>query len=85
MLRFQIPDCYKELIENYWFQNKEDCLSFDDIVDYLKNNDAFITDVIDKVEFIDYVDYIDECKITFDSGKPFISIDEFIKIKKIKI
>ena len=34
---------------------------------------------------MNYVDYIDECKLSFDSGKPFISIDEFVRSKSIVV
>lgn len=48
---------------------------------FLKNNEGFITDLVDEVEFLNYVDYINDCKVSFDSGNPFISINDFVKRK----
>lgn len=81
---FSIPESYQEMIEKCWSQDQKDRPSFEDIAKNLKNNKDFITETVDEVDFINYVDYIDDCKITFENGKPFISIDEFIKQKSIK-
>lgn len=45
---FPIPEHYKELIENCWTQDQKDRLTFEQIVDILKNNRDFITDLIDE-------------------------------------
>lgn len=46
-----VPDAYKQLIEICWLQDCEERPSFDSIVENLKNNDDFITDVVDQSEF----------------------------------
>ena len=57
---FQIPDCYRKLIEECWQDDPSKRPTFDDIVFMLKNNPDFITENVDEEEFLDYVDLIDE-------------------------
>ncbi|KAK8854393.1 hypothetical protein M9Y10_016955 [Tritrichomonas musculus] len=52
----QIPNCYSQLIENCWCQNPNERLTFDQIIDILKNESSFITSDIDHREFSRYVD-----------------------------
>ena len=74
-----IPEAYRELIENCWAQSPDDRLSFDEIVNCLKTNEDFITDLIDKNEFLDYVDFIDDAKSSFEKSKQMFHFDDFIK------
>lgn len=74
-----IPEEYRELIENCWAQSPDDRLSFDEIVNCLKTNEDFITDLIDKNEFLDYVDFIDDAKSSFEKSKQMFHFDDFIK------
>ena len=78
----EIPNSYKNLIERCWAQEQSDRPTFEQIVDEMKNDNGFITDLIDEADFINYVDYIDDCQISFEKGKKIVSIDEFIKRKK---
>lgn len=55
--------------------------SFDEIVDDIKNNPDYITDLVDENLFLSYIDYIDECKVSFNSGKSAITFDKFLKRK----
>lgn len=75
-----VPNAYKELIERCWFQDPDERPSFDQIVDELKNNHEFITELIDESEFLDYVDYIDNYKSSFNKSNQLIHFDEFIKV-----
>lgn len=58
-IKESIPVAYRNLIEKCWSQNPDDRPSFDSIVDELKNNSEFITELVNESEFIDYVDFID--------------------------
>ena len=69
-----IPPAYRDLIERCWSQQPENRPTFDDIVNELRHNQEYITDLVNEVEFLDYVDFIDS-QIAFDAPK-IISFDE---------
>ena len=54
-IKEDIPICYKELIEKCWSQNPDERPTFEQIIDDLKNNPDYITDLVDEAEFFDYV------------------------------
>lgn len=54
-----VPDAYRKLIEACWSQKEEERPSFDKIVEELKTNGEFVTEVVDQSEFLDYVDIVD--------------------------
>ena len=78
----QIPNSYINLIERCWAQKQSNSPTFEQMVDELKNEREFITDLNNEVDFINYVDYIDDIQISFEKGKKIVSIEEFIKRKK---
>ena len=79
---FKIPDAYRNLIEKCWSQNPSDRPNFDSIVDELKNNSGFITELVDEDDFIQYIEFIDNYRSTFDKTKKIIKIEDFIQNKK---
>lgn len=72
--KYEIPDCYQQLIKKCWSQNPDERPTFEDIVNELKNNHDFITNSVEEDEFLDYVDLIDNYKTTFDPTKKFKKI-----------
>ncbi|KAK8899348.1 hypothetical protein M9Y10_001662 [Tritrichomonas musculus] len=76
-----IAEPYQKLIQACWSQNPIDRPSFDDIVKDLKEDQGFVTDLVDEADYLDYVDYIEEYKTTFDSSRSPIPIDQFVKRK----
>ena len=72
-----IPDCYKNLIEKCWDQNPSNRPTFDQIVSELKNNEEFITDLVEEDDYMQYAEYIEKYKTSFDS-KNHINITDFI-------
>lgn len=78
-----IPESYQNLIERCWDQNPSKRPSFNDIVEELKNNPEFITDMMESTEYEDYIDFIENCEISFDSEKS-IKIGDFDKQKQRK-
>ena len=69
-----IADCYRNLISRCWSQNPEERPTFDNIVDELKSNEDFITDLIDKDKYYEYIDLIDTLGSSFNPSKKFPKI-----------
>lgn len=66
----EIPKCYKDLITKCWSQKPDDRPTFSEIVEQLKNNREFITELnVDENEYYAYVGYICE-------GKPYPNFSE---------
>lgn len=57
----------------------KECPFFKQIVDELKTNDEFFTELVDKSEFFDYVEYIDNCQSTYDAENRIIHFSDFIQ------
>lgn len=74
-----IPEAYKDLISSCWSKNPDERPTFEMIVNNLKENQSFITDLVDEDDFEDYVSIIDEYKASFDTSKCPIDYDEMIK------
>lgn len=74
-----IPEAYKDLISSCWSENPDERPTFEMIVNNLKENQSFITDLVDENDFEDYVSIIDEYKASFDTSKCPIDYDEMIK------
>ncbi|KAK8838600.1 hypothetical protein M9Y10_033232 [Tritrichomonas musculus] len=72
-----IPDAYKDLIDRCWSQEPLKRPTFDQIVEELRSNPDFITDLVDEGQYMSYIDYIDECKSTFEGGKQVLTFNEF--------
>ncbi|KAK8864991.1 hypothetical protein M9Y10_010519 [Tritrichomonas musculus] len=83
-IKEDVPNSYKELIEQCWSQKAEDRPSFDEIVSSLKNNEEFITELTDKLEFEDYVDFIDNYKNTFGGADQLLHYSDFINARGLK-
>ena len=64
-----IPDSFRNLIERCWSQNDEDRPTFNSIVDELKTNKEFITELTDELEYFNYIEFIDTYRSTFDVSK----------------
>ena len=79
-----VPESYKKLIMNCWEQDSSNRPTFDEIIEELKENPGFITETINEDEYYKYIDYIDEYETSFNSGKPILSIDEFMKTRSRK-
>lgn len=75
-----VPDAFKDLIQRCWSQEPDKRPSFSEIVDELKTDNSYITDLMDEMEFLDYVDFIDNCESSFDKSKQLLHFDEFIKV-----
>ncbi|KAK8876526.1 hypothetical protein M9Y10_006742 [Tritrichomonas musculus] len=76
-----IPKSYQDLIERCWSQNPRDRPTFDQIVNELKTNHEFITDLVDEKEYFNYIKYIDECKTTFNPFKIVIKNKQYASPK----
>lgn len=74
-----IPEIYKELIENCWKQEPEERLTFDQIASQLKSEPKYITSEVNKEEFLKYVEFIDKYNVTFDNDKFEFKLDDFIQ------
>ncbi|KAK8845724.1 hypothetical protein M9Y10_020642 [Tritrichomonas musculus] len=74
-----IPESYKNLIERCWSQDPEERPTFDQILNDLKTDSGFITDLIEEIDYMDYMEYVDNYASTFDPKKKIIQIDQFIK------
>lgn len=64
-----VPEIYRELIENCWKKEPEERLTFDQIASQLKNEPKYITSEVNKKEFLKYVEFIDKYNVTFDNDK----------------
>lgn len=80
-----IPESYQSLISRCWSQDPSQRPSFDEIVDELRSEPSFITDLVDETLFLNYVDYIDEFEKSFNKDKTILSFKDFIKNKPEKI
>lgn len=55
--KYPSPDCYRELIEKCWSNER---LIFNDIVEKLKNDKRFVKDAfVDENEYLNFVDLIE--------------------------
>ncbi|KAK8876047.1 hypothetical protein M9Y10_006231 [Tritrichomonas musculus] len=57
-----VPQAYRSLIEKCWAQDPKCRPSFGEVLEMLRSDEGFITDVIDGCDFFRYVDYIDNYK-----------------------
>ncbi|KAK8871675.1 hypothetical protein M9Y10_007413 [Tritrichomonas musculus] len=64
-----MPESYKNLIQNCWSQEPEKRPSFDQIVNLLKTDESFITKSINKGEYLQYVHFIENEYIKQQSAK----------------
>lgn len=78
---FQISEPYRLLIEKCWSQNPDDRPTFSEIVELLKNDQGFITPLVDEEIYNNYIEYIDQYNPSFDSNRKKISIDDLMKNK----
>lgn len=62
-----VPIAYKQLIERCWDQDPKNRPTFNQIVNNLKTNNGFITELVDIDAFFNYCNYIDNYQSTFDS------------------
>ena len=76
-----VPESYKKLNMNCLEQKAANRQTFDVIIEELKVNPGFITETINKDEYYKYIDYVDEYETSFYSGKPILSIDEFMRTR----
>lgn len=74
-----IPDVYKNLIEDCWNQNPDDRPSFDE---EMKTN-QFITDLTDENDFLDYIDFIENSRCSFDIKNQML-MGEINQLKRLK-
>lgn len=78
----KIPNCYRQLIEMCWAQNKDERPTFDDIIHILKTNVEFITDKTDKEEYYNYIEFIEDNKqLVNKANKKILQLDNLIKEK----
>ena len=87
-----IPEIYKNLIEECWDQNPDVRPTFEEIVESMKTNQEYITDLTDEADYLDFIDFIDNSQCSFDIKNQLMHFDEFInaygrnkEIKKVKI
>ncbi|KAK8891437.1 hypothetical protein M9Y10_028646 [Tritrichomonas musculus] len=76
----EIPDSYRNLIEQCWQENPSDRPSFEQIVSELKNNPDFITDKIDCSEYYDYIDFIENFQFSFNETTTTKDFSLFTKV-----
>lgn len=53
--------------------------SFDAIVEELKTNEEYITELVDQSEYLEYFEQIDNYKSTFDLSNQTVHYKNFIK------
>lgn len=80
----EIPQSYRTLIEDCWRHDPSKRPSFEEIVDRLKNDQGFITDMIDEGEFLDYVDLIDNNRSDKTIFKKIEITNQFTKKEEIR-
>ena len=76
-----LPSIYRNLIERCWSQEKTDRPTFEDIVEHLKSDSNFITELIQSDYYYNYIEFIDESQKSFDSTKRILDLSEFIQSK----
>lgn len=72
-----ISSSYRELIEICWDENPVNRPSFDEIVQMLKKDSGFITDLVEEIDFEDYTNEIDNSQKNFDFNRSMIKIGKF--------
>lgn len=82
--KVEIPDCYRQLIENCWATDPNQRPTFDEIV-YILKSPAFLTKNIDKEEFFKYVNDISKYKSSYDKNKKIIRIDKIMTILNLNL
>lgn len=73
----EIPECYQNLIKSCWSQQPENRPTFDEIVEQLKNDPAFITENVDKDDFHSYIEFLDASQSSYDSSKKLVHLSDF--------
>lgn len=73
---FPVPDSYRNLIEKCWAYDPTDRPTFDEIVNMLKSDSGFITDLVDENGFLDYIDFIDDYQTTFDPARKVVDLNQ---------
>lgn len=77
----ETPYCQQQLIEKCWDKDPNERPTFDQIVEFIKNENEFISDSIDHTSFLDYVKYIDDYKSSLNESLNTSQLDELIKSK----
>lgn len=81
----EIPEIYQNLIKKCWAPDPKQRPTFEAIVNDLRNNKDYITEMMDAAQFYDYIDYIDQYKATFDLIHPIHIEDMKMKEEKVKV
>lgn len=57
-IKSEVPDCYQKLIRQCWSNEPENRMSFSEIVNFLKTDENFLTQKVDKNDFFKYINEI---------------------------
>lgn len=74
-----ISEPYRKLIEDCWSPEASKRPTFEEIVQDVKSNDGYITEMVEKDEFMYYVDYIENFESTLNSEKNSEDIEKVYK------
>ncbi|KAK8843097.1 hypothetical protein M9Y10_025288 [Tritrichomonas musculus] len=80
-----IPKAYQILIESCWEQNPDERPPFNEIVQVLRENKGFITDLVDENEYLDYIEYIEKNHASYDKSKKIKSLGKQKPPEQVKI
>lgn len=77
------PECYIQLINRCWSQNPEERPTFAEIVNYLRNEEKFITNRVCKDVYLNYIQMIDNQLASHNSNEE-TSIDNVSSQKVVE-
>ena len=81
IFKYEIPKCYRELIEKCWSGNPYERYTFEEIVELLQTDQDFITENVDSDEFFKYVDFVDEITASKKTSNQQVEYDESLLSK----
>ena len=76
----KFPSGYRNLIEKCWSQDPKERLSFNEIVQMLKEDPNFITNEIDEEQYRSYIQLLDECQNGFPEDVANSISERFLKV-----
>ena len=81
---YEIPECYKSLIEECWKDDPNERPTFDEIVENLENNRDFLYDDDDYEIYLQYIEDIKNSEKSFREGNQVINIEKYLALRKMK-
>lgn len=79
--KFPLPPSYQKLIVNCWNHNPSQRPTFDEIVEKLRIDPGFITELVKGDDYLDYIRYVDKAIATFNASSEIIKLKNSVNIK----